>query len=161
MLTVTPPWCPTTETAAMTGMKCHHWDKQSQRDKVLHAAHSSYYGKDCTLAMVWYCTVWIRHSSVSDIAPATNTMLYNLTLWHREGETPTKKHKNQTNRATKGPGPWLCRFFSFSFLNLLLTFFLSNLTLTNNRHTERNWKQCNNWEKWTQHEITETRIHQH
>lgn len=34
MLTVTPLLCPATETAAMTGMKCHHWDKESQRDKV-------------------------------------------------------------------------------------------------------------------------------
>lgn len=33
MLTVAPRRCPATETAAMTGMKCHQRDKQSQREK--------------------------------------------------------------------------------------------------------------------------------
>lgn len=128
MLTVTPLHCPATETAAMTGMKCHHWDKQSQRDKVSEGGDGDmqHIVSVERIAPRLCCDVvfdgagpLLRHFSVSDVAPVTNTPSYTARTGATEGETPTKKHRDQTNRTTKGSGPLatVCFFFLFFFFS--------------------------------------------
>lgn len=95
-------------------------------------------GKDWTQAMLWYTAGCSR--------PVWCCMC-NKTRWG----------SNQRNRPTEPWSGdrwlWVCLFYIFS--NLLSTFLPSNLTQTNSGQAERNWKQRDDWEKWTQHEITQ------
>lgn len=100
MLTVTPLRCPTAETAAMTGMKCHHRGKQSQRDKVSeggerwHAVRGKHRAR---YAVILYRASCSRHSWASDIV---TTVQLKPQTGAKEGETPSKKYENQTKRTT-------------------------------------------------------------